>query len=122
MSTNNCHSVTWTVLLGRWIEFARSALALPKDLDGQRLGDSVPDIIVLQAVWFSLEHLDELNQDDRALALDHAEVLKEKHGRAIGLRWPPDSLPKLLQQLIDDAKDRLAARRNHLVPGRLNRT
>ena len=74
---------------------------------------------MLQAVWFSLEHLDELNQDDRALALVHAEVLIDKHGSAIGLRWPPDSLPKLLQQLIGDAKDRLAARRNHLVPGRL---
>ncbi len=122
MSTDDCHTVTWTVLLGRWVEFARNALALPKDLNGQRLGDSVPDIIMLQAVWFSLEHVDELNQDARALALDHAAVLIDKHGSAIRLRWPPDSLPELLQQLIGDTKDRLTARRNHLTPERLGRT
>lgn len=108
--------MTWPLLLGRWVSFARSAVALPSDAAGRRLCDSVPDIIQLQAVWFSLEHLDELDADQRALGLDRAQVLIERHGGALRQRWAGDDLPGELRELIGDATEGLRARRQE-VPG-----
>ncbi len=99
--------LTWAVLLGRWVEFARSALALPDDDAGRRLRDSVPDIIALQAVWFALDHLDELDADERALGIDRAEILIEKHRQALISRFG-DDLPPQLAELIADAQSQLA--------------
>jgi len=101
--------VTWAVLLGRWIDFARSALALPDDAEGRRLRDSVPDLIMLQAVWFALEHLDELDGAERTLGLDRAEVLIERHRAALEARWKRQGLPGLVRELVDDALRQLAA-------------
>lgn len=103
--------MTWPVLLGRWVMFAKSALALPTDAAGQRLRDAVPDMINLQAVWFSLEHLDELDADQRALGLDKAQVLIEKHAGALREAWADEPLPEELAELIADAKTALQKQR-----------
>ena len=94
--------LTWTVLLGRWVDFARSALALPADAQGTKLRDSVPDIIMLQAVWFALQHLHELNAAEKALGLDRAGVLLEKHTNALRSRWQ-SAMPQGIEELIRDA-------------------
>ena len=44
--------LTWAVLLARWTDFARSALALPEVGEPGLVRQSVTDIITLQAVWF----------------------------------------------------------------------
>jgi hypothetical protein len=98
--------LTWAVLLARWVDFARSAIALPDDSDGRRMRDSVADVIMLQAVWFSLKQLDELNGAERALGLDRAEVLIDKHEHALAVRWG-DAMPTSIRQLIDDARRQL---------------
>ncbi|MBB6430393.1 hypothetical protein [Algisphaera agarilytica] len=103
--------LTWSVLLGRWVTFAKSALALPSDDAGRRLRDAVPDIITLQAVWFSLENLDELDADERALGLDKAQVLIEKHTAALEQAWAEEPMPKELLELIHDAKTALQEQR-----------
>jgi len=100
--------LTWAALLARWVEFARSALALPDDDSGRRLRDTVPDIIMLQAVWFALADLGRLQPEQRALGLDRAEILIDKHTAAIHARWANEPLPELLAELIDDARGRLA--------------
>ncbi len=107
--TDGRDTLTWAVLLGKWIEFARGALALPDDSEGQRLRASVPDIIMLQAVWFALKQLDELSPAERALGIDRAEVLIDKHRRAIEARWAEQQLPAMLLELMDDAARQLAA-------------
>ena len=102
--------LTWAALLGRWVEFARSALALPEDPAGTAVRDSVPDIIMLQAVWFALKDMDDLTAAERALGLDRAEVLIDKHSDALNRRWAGDAstpMPRQLQELIDDARSRL---------------
>ncbi len=96
--------LTWAVLLGRWVQFARSAVALPHEGDGRKLRDSVADLIMLQAVWFALQHLQELDADQRALGLDRAGVLIEKHEQALRQRWADTAMPESMQQLIDDAR------------------
>ena len=99
--------LTWAALLGQWVEFARSALALPDDEQGRRLRESVADIIMLQAVWHALGHLDELSRQQRALGLDRAQVLIDKHAQALTHRWSDQAMPALLQELIEDAQNRL---------------
>ena len=96
--------LTWAVLLGRWVDFAKSAVALPSSTAGRRIRASVPDIIVLQAVWFALEHLHELDRGERALGLDRAEVLIEKHAGALRKRYRARRMPAALRELVDDAK------------------
>jgi hypothetical protein len=101
--------LTWAVLLGRWIEFARGAVAFPDDDAGRRMRASVGDIIMLQAVWYALANLDELEPDQRALGIDKAELLIEQHTAAIRQRWQGRAVPAMLGELIDDAHQQLAA-------------
>jgi len=103
----SAQKMTWAALLARWVEFARSALALPDDEDGNRMRQSIADIITLQAVWFALAEINQLNNKERALGLDRAEILIEDHSRALMDRWQ-DQLPQALVQLISDARQRLA--------------
>ncbi|MEO0515123.1 MAG: hypothetical protein AAF086_07500 [Planctomycetota bacterium] len=103
--------LTWPVLLGRWVDFAKSAVVLPTNAAGRRMRGAVPDIINLQAVWFSLEHLDELDADQRALGLDKAQVLIEKHAGALRAAWADELMPGELVELIDDAKTALQKQR-----------
>jgi hypothetical protein len=104
--------LTWAVLLGRWIEFARSAVALPTEGDGLKLRDSVADIIMLQAVWFALAQMDDLDRQERMLGLDRAEVLIDRHAGALSARWG-DAIPSQLAELIADVR---AARRAAASP------
>ena len=99
--------MTWTVLLGRWVEFARNALALPESGQGQLLRESVADIIMLQAVWFALQHLSELSNDQRALGIDRAALLIPKHTQAIHRRWAEQTMPPTLVDLIEDVRQQL---------------
>jgi len=99
------------VLLGRWVDFARGALALPADDTGRKLRDSVPDIIMLQAVWFALGQVDELGKDERALGLDRAEVLIDKHAGALQRRWGGAGVPGPIGELVDDALTALSGAR-----------
>ena len=99
--------ITWAALLGRWVEFAKSALAFPDNTEGQRLRQSVPDIIMLQAVTFALGHLDELPDAERALGLDRAEILVHKHAAVLRRRFSGAKMPSTLHQLITDALEQL---------------
>ncbi|MEX2214992.1 MAG: hypothetical protein WD768_12735 [Phycisphaeraceae bacterium] len=99
--------LTWAVLLGRWLDFARSAIALPTDGDGQRMRESVADVIMLQAVWFALKNLGDLDAAEKALGIDRAEVLVEKHASALKERWQ-DRMPESMKELIADAVEQLS--------------
>ncbi len=100
--------LTWAVLLGRWVDFAKSSLALPDDAAGRLLQQSVSDIIMLQAVWFALQHLDELDEQQRAVGLDRAQVLFEKHTQALQGRFN-DDMPDQVSTLIADAAGQIEA-------------
>ena len=99
--------LTWAALLGRWVEFAKSALALPTDDPGRRMRESVPDIIMLQAVWFALKHMNDLASSERSLGLDRAEVLIEKHSASLEAIWQGEVMPNVLHDLMRDAVEQL---------------
>lgn len=99
--------LTWAVLLSRWTEFARGAVALPEAGEAGRVRQSVTDIITLQAVWFALGQLDELPPDQRRLGIDRAGVLIARHAGAIRARYQGLDMPAELAALIDDAQAQL---------------
>lgn len=101
------HRLTWAVLLGKWVQFAKSAVALPDDEQGRKLRASVPDLIMLQAVWFALQHMNELSSNERALGLDRAALLIEQHEQNLHHCWFPKELPDRVLELIRDARQML---------------
>jgi hypothetical protein len=107
----NTDKLTWAALLGRWVEFARSALALPTDEAGRRLRDSVVDIITLQAVWAALKEIDSLPAEEHSLGLDRAEVLITRHSEALRRRFADAAMPEQIEELMRDATDELARRK-----------
>jgi len=104
--------LTWAVLLANWTEFARSAAALPEEGQAGIVRASVTDIITLQAVWFSLQHLDELDVAQRAIGLDRAAVLVERHATQLRARFEGTPMPDGLASLLEDAQAALRANQN----------
>ena len=105
------HKLTWAALLARWVQFARSAVALPEDAHGRAWKAAVPDIIGLQAVTCALGELDQLPPEERALGLDRARVLIDRYAKHIGELFKDDIHPTLTE-MIDDAR-KAAADRDH---------
>jgi len=106
--------LTWTSLLGHWMDFAKTSVALPKDGNGPNWRVSVPAIISLQAVTFALADLDQLAADERALAIDRAELHITAARDDLLRVWVATSPPASLGELIDDAQLALeAAQRFH---------
>jgi len=95
---------TWATLLAGWIEFAQSAVALPDDASGQRWKDSVAPAIGLHAIAMALGELHTLEHDERALAMDKAELAIKGHARELGEVWGAEPMPGSLIELVEDAK------------------
>lgn len=96
--------MSWAMLLGRWMAFAQSAVALKDHPQGRQLFDSVPQLIMLQAVWHALGQLHALPEDQRALGLDRAGVLIDRCERELVDRYS-QALPPQIRELIDDARE-----------------
>ena len=108
-ATDSDRVLTWAALLGRWTDFARSALALPKQGDAGRVRQSIVSIITLQAVTHALGEVDLLDSSERALALDRAEILIKQHASEIHSVWHREDLPEEIRLLIHDARHALRA-------------
>src|SRR5690606_3499041 len=81
-------TLTWPARLGVWTEFAQASVALPKTAEGERWKKAVPAIISLQAVTFALRDLGRLrSREERALALDKADMLIRRHVREVHDLW-----------------------------------
>lgn len=108
--------LTWTALLAQWVRFAQASLALPEEVQGDRWRASVPAVINLQAVTFALADLDRLKPDERALALDRAEILIRSNAAEIDSIWN-QQMPSSLSEIARDAhlalKTAMAVNSNH---------
>lgn len=104
--------ITWTVLMARWTDFARAALALPADGEGARWRTAVPDVIALQALTHSLAEIDTIaDQTHRAATIDLAEVQVRRHAESVHAHWRGERLPLQLVELVEDAHVALRAAR-----------
>jgi hypothetical protein len=111
--------LTWAALLGRWTDFARSALALPETGDAGRVRQSVVSIITLQAITHALGEVDLLDAAERAVALDRAEILVKQHAGEIHSVWRGETLPEEIRLLVHDARQMLRFTRSLGVEWRL---
>lgn len=102
-------ALTWAVLLARWTEFARSAVALPTDGQGGRWRASVAPIIGLQATALALRDLDDHDlEGGRALAIDTASVGVDRYAGSLVEIWGDEPWPEELHELIADARQAIA--------------
>ncbi len=97
-------ALTWAGLLARWMDFARSAVGLPKTPEGDRWREDTPSIITLSAVTHALRELDELDEGERPLALDRAEILCKDTSAKLHELWKGEALPEPLMEIIEDSR------------------
>lgn len=97
--------VTWATLLAGWVQYAQSAVALPRDEQGQRWRDSVAPTIALHAHAMALGEIDRVAPEDRALAMDKSELGIKEHAAALNTIWRAEPMPASISELIQDAKD-----------------
>lgn len=107
--------LTWTALLGRWIEFAQASIALPDDdRESANWKASVAPIINLQAVTFALGDLEHLPESEHALARDKAAILIERSESELLAIWNTgdnealaatfgEILPEQIDEMLDEA-------------------
>lgn len=98
------HVLTWAVLLARWMDFARSALALPKGGESGRVRRAVPALIGLQAVTHALAEVPLLPVHEQAVARDRAEVLIRRYEADLHAIWEAEPLPDSVAEFADDAR------------------
>ncbi len=106
--------LTWAALLGRWMEFARSSVALPPTPEGDRWRRAVAPIITLQAVTFALSEVSGLPAAEAALGVARADVLIENARRDLLALWSVGNASELhpeLGALLHDAGAALDAAR-----------
>ncbi len=107
MGSIDHQSLTWTTLLGKWVEFAQASLAIPEDEAGGRWRESVTPVINLQAVTFALGDLTELPANERPLARDKAEMLIADAAGTLRRVWFGEPMPETLLEMLDDARSTL---------------
>ena len=100
--------VTWATLLARWTALVKAGeglvLAAPDDADAQRWRASIPEIVTLQSVTFALGDLESLDQVDRSIARDRADLaVTESCGRLDGV-WRGLEMPPGLLEVASDAR------------------
>lgn len=95
--------LTWATLLGRWLDFARASVALPKDAQGLRWKASVAPVITLQAITFALGQLNDLPEDERAFGLDRAEILLRQESGNLNTTWRGEPMAPAILELMSDA-------------------
>ena len=108
MDRTDEQKLTWAALLGRWIEFAQAAVALPDDAEGRMWRAATPAVIGLQALCMALRDVDRLPPDQRALGLDRAQLLIERHTAELNQIFADQPLHPTLSELLADAETALA--------------
>ncbi|HYE63821.1 MAG TPA: hypothetical protein VD997_17655 [Phycisphaerales bacterium] len=100
--------LTWTVLLSRWMEFAKSSVALPKGGEAGRVRRAVPALIGLQAVTYALAEVPLLPSEEQSFARDRAEVLIKRYQAELHGIWEGEPLPEAIEESVSDALASLA--------------
>jgi len=95
----------WMVLLAQATQMAVASQGWPEGSDGDRLRESVPDLVQLQAVRIAMEQLDRIPADRRAYARDHAEWLVRLASKRLDERWRGEPMPEAMLDAMKTARD-----------------
>lgn len=96
--------LSWAALLARWTELAAAARAWPRDAGGHRWGQSVPEIIRLQAVTHALKELGAIADTEQPLARDRAAVTVTRAASSLDSIWRGEPMPDAILDILDDAR------------------
>ncbi|MDF1808676.1 MAG: hypothetical protein P1U42_03180 [Phycisphaerales bacterium] len=101
---NNEDTISWSTLLSGWIQFAQTAVALPKDEQGQRWRDSVAPTISLHALAMALSEIHKVDFEERPLAMDKSELNIKSNVAELNQIWRAEPMPESIIELVEDAK------------------
>ena len=97
-------ALTWAGLLGQWVQFAQTAVALPEGAEGDRWKAAVADLIGLSALTMALDESGHLPDAEKALAKDRAKVLLDRHRDNLRSIFGLDGMHPMVRQMINDAE------------------
>ena len=107
-------AVTWVGLMAQWMEYARASMGWPRDLEGDRHRASVEHVITLQATIMAVEHLHQVDQMERILALDRAQVGVQSAVEVLQDQWN-DQVPANIHSIVVKAMEAIDRTRSGLV-------
>lgn len=96
--------LSWPLLLAKWTEYAKAAVALPTTDEGNRDRDSVPAVIALQAICFALSEIHRLPTDERLLGIERAEYIVRERSTELDRLWRGHPMPDAMLDLLTDAR------------------
>lgn len=96
--------LSWPLLLAKWTEYAKAAVALPSTEQGNRDRDSVPAVIALQATAFALSEIHRLPTDERLLGIERAEYIVRERSTELDKLWRGHPMPEAMLDLLTDAR------------------
>lgn len=103
MAEQHNDDLTWALLLAHWMEFARGSVSLPESGDAGRFRRSTAPLISLAAVTHALGELDRLDDDERALAVDKAEILIRSDIATLDQIWEGEDPPEAVWVFVENA-------------------
>ena len=99
--------LAWTTLLAHWIDLVKAGSGMPQTGEGFAWEESLGSIITLQATSFALGELDSIEECDRPLARDRAEVLIDSAVEALESTWGTVQMPGTLREIQATAEEAL---------------
>lgn len=103
-SDSPSRDLSWPLLLAKWTEYAKAAVALPTTEQGNRERDSVPAVIALQAICFALGEVHRLPTDERLLGIERAEYIVRERSTQLDQIWRGHPMPDAMLDLLTDAR------------------
>ena len=103
--------LTWTILLAKWTQIAKSSLNLPQTAEGDRWRAAVPAIINLQAASEAFWDMDDLHGEERAVAFDKGSVLIRTAAAELNTIWKGEQLPEAAEEIVAEALSAIAIAR-----------
>jgi len=100
----NPDALTWTALLGQWMDFAASNTVAPNTPESRAWADSVTDVITLQALTFALRELSRVPAEDRGVARERAAWLIERHAGHLDEVWRGIEMPLAMLDMLTDVR------------------
>ena len=96
--------LSWPLLLAKWTEYAKAAVALPRTEQGDRERDSVPAVIALQSITFALSEIHRLPTDERLLGIERADYTVRERSTELDALWRGYPMPDGMLDLLTDAR------------------
>lgn len=102
-SDSPSQDLSWPLLLAKWTEYAKAAVALPRTEEGDRERNSVPAVIALQAATFALSEIHRLPTDERLLGIERADYTVRERSAELDQLWRGHPMPDAMLDLLTDA-------------------